>query len=379
MEFEIPRDIFVEALQLTQGVVERRNTLPILANVLIEVEKDSVTVQATDGEIGIRKVCEIRAGGSGSLTVNARKLYEIARQAPGETVRLKTLDNHQVEIVSGRSRFRLNGMDPKEFPSVPGLAAGEEKGGVAIQLSPEMFDEMVGRTLFAVSTDETRYNLSGVFAEGHEGKLRMVATDGHRLAMIDRSTGGKLPKKGVILPRKGLSEAKKLVDGNGDGGPVTLKIDTSIAKVACGSAELFMRLIEGEFPDYNQVIPEAGPVAVELDRNDVLATLRRVSLLSSERSKGVRLTLREGQLEVRANNPDLGEAAEEVEAQYQGDELSIGFNARYLIDVLTVVPEGERIELRVTDDVSPGVLRVGSDEDYTYVVMPMRLEPSSQG
>ncbi|MGH7818758.1 MAG: DNA polymerase III subunit beta, partial [Candidatus Binatia bacterium] len=200
MEFEIKRAEFLEGLRLTQGVVERRNTLPILSNVLIELSGEhGISVLATDLDIGVRRLCEATVKGSGSITVNARKLFELVKEIEGESVRVRSLDNHRVEISSGKKRSNLVGLDPKEFPSVPGLSGKPGKGASELKTNASLLGSMIESTLFAVSLDETRINLSGVYMENHDGSLRMVATDGHRLALVDRKVeSGRVPDKGVI-------------------------------------------------------------------------------------------------------------------------------------------------------------------------------------
>jgi DNA polymerase-3 subunit beta len=373
MEFEIDRSEFLEGLRLTQGVVERRNTLPILSNVLIEPAEHGVSILATDLDIGIRRSCAAKVKSSGSITVNARRLFELVKELQGETIRLKSHENHRVEIVSGKARFHLVGLDPKEFPSIPGLSGKPGKGASELRANAAMLGSMIEGTLFAVSLDETRINLSGVYLENHQGALRMVATDGHRLALIDRAVDGKVPEKGVILPRKGLLEAKKLLESGDEDALVLLSIEGAIAKLSRGRAELFMRLVEGEFPDYRQVIPKQNKATIGLPRADFQHALSCASVLSSERAKGVRITLKPGALEVQASNPDVGDGTYETEISYSGDELSIGFNGRYLIEALAAMHDGDRVEFMATDDVSPGVLRPEGDESYCYVVMPMRL------
>jgi DNA polymerase III subunit beta len=211
MEFEIPRSTFADALSLTQGVVERRNTLPILSNVLIESADSSISLLATDLDVGIRLSCPANVKGAGAATVSARTLFDATTRAGADTIRLRTLDSGSVEISSGRFKSRLPGLDPKEFPPVPGLTTKVPKAEGGMLAPASLWVEMIEATLFAVSLDETRFNLSGVYAESCEGSLRMVATDGHRLALIDRTVEGELPKKGVILPRKGLAEVKKVL------------------------------------------------------------------------------------------------------------------------------------------------------------------------
>jgi len=374
MEFEIQRVEFLEGLRLTQGVVEKRNTLPILSNTLIEAIEGGVSILATDLDIGVRRTCAAKVKGSGAITVNARKLFELIKEMKGDTVRVRGLDNHRVEVLNGKTRINLVGLDPKEYPSIPGLTGKPAKGATEVKTNAELLGAMIESTLFAVSLDETRINLSGVYLENHQESLRMVATDGHRLAMIDRTINGKVPDKGVILPRKGLVEAKKLLESaDGAEDTVTLWIDGPIARISHGRAELFMRLIDGEFPDYRQVIPKSSKATVTLAREEFLRALGCMSVLSTERAKGVRITLKSGTLEVQASNPDSGDGVDEIEVGYTGDELSIGFNGRYLIEALVAMGEGDKVEFMASDDVSPGVLRPEGDDRYCYVVMPMRL------
>jgi len=372
MDLRVEKNELQQGLYLTQGVVEKRNTLPILANVLIDSTGSEVVLTATDLEVGIRKTCRGKVARPGSITVNARKLYEIVRELPADELTLRSGEGGWVEVVGGKSRYRMVSMDPKEFPSIPASTPIAKKGGVVMTLAAPVLSEMIEKTLFAVSTDETRLSLGGVFAETVEkGRIRMVATDGHRLSLIERGVPGVELRPGVILPRKGLVEAKRLLEEGGE--DVTFSISGNLARIERAGVELFMRLIEGEFPDYRQVIPKESKRRVRVDREPLFGALRRVSILSSERSRGVKLRLQPGILEVLTTNPDIGEAAEEMEVDYGGDEFAIGFNARYLLDVLNVAGGTGSVEIGLTDDVSPGILRLEEDEGYSYVVMPMRL------
>lgn len=368
MEFKAKRGDFLATLYWAQGIVERRNTMPILANVLIESSKGSVRLTATDLEVGVRGRFEGEVAQEGAITANAKKLYEIVREAPEETLRLKRLENDWVEIKSGKSVFKIVGMEAREFPQFPNF----EKEMLSA-VPAKLMREMIERTIFSVSTDETRYSLNGVFIEEAEsGKVRMVATDGHRLALIERQIGALGLEKGAILPRKGLTEVRKLLEGSEDG-LVSIGFKENMGLVVREDVELFMRLIEGDFPDYNKVVPKDNPEVVKIDKDDLLHALRRVSIISSERYKGIKMELKEGRLAISANNPDLGEAVEEIEVDYQGKPLTVGFNARYLLDVLGVLEAGGEVEVSFKDALSPSLLRKGGDEGYLYVIMPMRL------
>ncbi len=371
MDLRVEKSDFLQGLYLTQGVVEKRNTLPILANVLIETTGSDIQLTATDLEIGVRRSCKGKVAQAGSITLNARKLYEIVRELPSEEVVLRS-GSGGVEITGGRARYRMLSIDPKDFPSIPAATPAAKRGTVVMQLTSDALGEMIEKTLFAVSTDETRLSLGGVFIESIEkNQVRMVATDGHRLALIEREVAGVEIRPGVILPRKGLVEAKRLLEGGE--GEISFSIGGNLARIERAGVELFMRLIEGEFPDYRQVIPKESKRHVRVSSEDLLGALRRVSILSSERARGVKLRIQSGVLEVATTNPDIGEAREELEADYAGDEFAIGFNARYLLDVLSLGGVVGTVEIGLTDEVSPGILRMQEDESYSYVVMPMRL------
>jgi DNA polymerase III subunit beta len=371
MEFSIKREELVRSLYLVQGVVERRNTQPILAHVLIEPTDGGIALVATDMEVGLRCRLAATTRKGGTTTVNARKLYEIAREVTADELTLRTSTEGWVEVMAGRSRFKVVSFPPKDFPELPlGPGVG---GGIQIRVAAGTLREMIDKTLFAVSTDETRFNLSGVFVETVEGGLlRMVATDGHRMAMIDRAVADAKIPRGVIMSRKGLAEVRKLLDETGEA-ELTLVVAEKDVRVHTPSIAFFMRLIEGEFPDYKQVIPSATRVRAQVARDDLLAALRRTSLMASERSHGVKLHLQSGTLELSASNPDAGEASEDLEVAYTGEPLIIGFNGKYLIEVLNAHTAGDTVEVGLTDEVGPGVIRGSQDPSYTYVLMPMRL------
>jgi len=368
MEIKAKRGDLLATLYWTQSIVERRNTMPILANVLIEAQKGEIHLTATDLEVGVRGQVEGEVVKEGTVTIGAKKLYEIVREVASDQVQLKRQENDWVEIHSGKSLFKIVGLDAKEFPQFPKFDSKWLSNTPAT-----MMREMIERTIFSVSTDETRYSLNGVFIEQTgDGKVRMVATDGHRLAFEERTVGSLGLSKGVILPRKGLAEMKKLLE-TGDDGVVSLGFRENLGLVTKDKVELFMRLIDGDFPDYTKVIPKGNPNVARLDHDELLQALRRVSILSSERYKGIRMEFTNGKVCISANNPDLGEAAEDVEAEYKGKPISIGFNARYVIDVLSVLTGDGEIEIELKDELSPSVIRKSGVEGYLYVLMPMRL------
>jgi DNA polymerase-3 subunit beta len=361
MELTIRVPELLRALQRVQGIVEKKTTMPILANALLKSKgKDAVTVSATDLEIGITADYEAKVPKAGAMTLGAKALYDIVRSLPEQTVTLKQAANQWVEITCGKVKYRVVGMAAESFPTLPKF---EDVPFFAIE--PKIFKEMIDKTLYAVSNDETRYNLTGVYCEPVVGSpgLRMVATDGHRLSVIERPTNAApTMKEGVIIPRKGLVELRKLLD-DGEGEARLGFVENSAVFEKAGLS-LTMRLVDGRFPDYQQVIPTASSRRVRLARHSFLDGLKRTSLLSPDKAQGVRLDLASGVLALSANNPDLGEAREELDVDYDGEPLKIGFNFRYVMDVLSVLSE-ERIELELTDELSP--------EGYRAVIMPMRI------
>lgn len=371
MNVTVDRESLVRALARAQGVVDKRHALAMLTNVLLEADERSLSVVATDLEVSLRQTIAAKVKKAGRVATSARTLFEVVRESSAEEITLKALENQWLEVVYGKSKFKLTGVDPDEHPGMPQSAAAGTKSGT-IEIASSDLAEMVRKTVFAVSIDDTRSNLSGVFLTkgAKKSTLRMVATDGHRLAVIDRTVGGAGLPDGSILPRKGLAELGKILGESTD--KVTLTVAGSECVATLGDSVLSMRLVEGKFPDYQKVIPEESTRIVRVQRDALLQPLRRVSIMSSERARSVRLCADRGKLEVSASNPDMGEATEEVPVDYRGEKLEVGFNAKYLIDVLNVLPEGSDIELGLSDELSPGVVR-GGDAGYTYVVMPLRI------
>ncbi len=374
MECLVEKEDLLRCLYLVQGVVEKRSSLPILAHVLIESAEGIVSLGATDLEVGIRQQCKSTVKKNGAVTTDARKLYEIIRELPPERVSLRATGNGWLDVSSGKSRFRLASLDPKEFPAViPTEQAGTPPPATA-SLSAKTLREMVEKTLFAASPDETRLQLSGVYLEAQkEGKLRMVASDGHRLSLIERETAIPEPTAWprAILPRKGLIEARKLLEKSE--GDVTLALKGTTAILKKDTTELSMRLVEGEFPDYKQIIPTDKKHTITFSREDFLGALRRLLVLTTERSRGIKLQTEKERMEISVNTPDVGEGVEEIGVAHEGESITIGFNGRYLIEALTVMEEGQKVVLYLKDEVSPGLLQAEEDKDFSYVIMPMRI------
>lgn len=369
MRFTVAKDTFLEALQKVQNVVEKKNTVQILSNVLLSSDKESLSLTATDLEVGINVSLPIEKGSDGRVAVSAKSLLEIVKELPNKPVTLSKKENNWVEISCQKTTFNLVGLGADEFPPLPSF---EDKEYLTV--SSASAREMIDKTLFAVSTDETRYHLNGVFFETVENNLmRMVSTDGHRLAFIDKElflSGGDQFKRGIIIPKKGLAELRRLLDAKAES--FSLALDKGNLLVKLDNTLLFVRLIEGDYPDYEQVIPKKNDKQLTVDREEFLGCLRRVSLLANEKSRGVKLSLKENLVTITSSNPDLGDAKEELDVQYNFDPVEIGFNARYIIECLSIL-ESDKVTFDLNDKLSPGLLRPVGRSDYTYIVMPMRI------
>ena len=372
MQFKIEKETFLKALGRVQGIVEKRNTIPILSNVLIETTAKEICLTATDLEVGIRSAYPATVFSPGKVTVSAKKIHEIIKELPEQDITFTAKDNCWIEIRCGKSLFNIVGLAADDFPCFP--YPTQEN---FLSLNSQLLKEMIEKTSFSISNDESKFNLNGIFFKTLEDNgrqlLRLVATDGHRLAMIQRPlAGGPVAElsRGVIFPRKGINELKKIAEeGESD---ILLGFRDNNAIVKKNQTVVVMRLVDGDFPDYNRVIPKANDLEVLLSSDAFFHTLRRMAILSSEKSRGVKIQLRPGSMEISSSNPELGDAREDLDVGYEGPELSIGFNARYLLDILQVMDE-KQTRLMVKDHLSPGLLTPAADQDFMAVVMPMRL------
>ncbi|MFT5442905.1 MAG: DNA polymerase-3 subunit beta [Myxococcota bacterium] len=375
MKLSINKGELLTGLSRLQGIVEKRNSMPILANVLISAtvkgkEPEQLQLAATDLEVGIQSSHEAKVTTAGGVTVSAKKLFEIIRALPDEDIHLEATANSYLNIKCARSNFTLAGTTTEEYPTLPSFTPEKTARVQAAVLSV-----MIERTMYAASVDETRYNLNGVYLEALDepGRIRMVATDGHRLASVDRTlTDDTLNlASGVIIPRKGLGELKKLVDED-DANEIDIAFEGNNGLARKGRVTLVMRLIEGEFPNYSQVLPSKIERTVVLPAEDLSRALRRVALLSSERSKAVKLEFTDGKLTISSSNPDLGDASEELDIDFAGDDITIGFNAKYLMDALSTL-KAKEVRFGLQNELAPAQFVPTDDEDTLAVVMPMRV------
>jgi DNA polymerase-3 subunit beta len=373
MKLTISKSELQKGLTRIQSIVEKRNTMPILANVLLDATEKkgkTLTLAATDLEVGIRGSHPADIKTAGKATVSAKKFYEIVRELPDEPILIEVTANAYLQIRCDRAQFVLAGNAAEEYPTLPSFNSSKTTPVQAIFLSA-----MIEQTMYAASVDETRYNLNGVYFEqlADSDKTRMVATDGHRLALVDRVLGAKLDglKSGVIIPRKGLAELKRLLDEE-DSNEIQLGFEGNSLLVQKDNATLVMRLIEGEFPNYHQVIPRETTINLTVSVESLSRALRRVALFSAERSRAVKFELSDGRLRLSSNNPDLGDAQDELDVDYAGESLTVAFNAKYLADALHSV-KAKEVRLGFKDATSPARLTAAGDDDALAVVMPMRV------
>lgn len=364
MEVVIDRDAFLKGLQMVQNIVEPRQTLPILANVLLEAEGESVRMTATDLEVGARVSVPAKVGGKGAITVSARKLAEIVKELAAAAVALKVTENVTVSLRCGGATYRLVGLAPDDFPPV--VPASPQSW---VTLEAKILREMLTQTSFAVSHDETRYALNGVLFAFQGKDVRMVATDGHRLAFSTRSLGQAIPSATGIVPRKAVTEIMRVL---GAGEEVQIAITENQFVLQMPNFVMTARLIEGQFPNYDAVIPRTLPGRLAAPRSSLTAALRRVAVMAEERNKPVKLALSPGSLKVTASSQELGEAEEILEVEYAGEEMVLGFNSRYLLEAMAALDK-DQVMFEIKDAQSPGVIKSVEDEGYCCVIMPMRI------
>lgn len=372
MKVTVERAALLKALGHVHRVVERRNTIPILSNVLLRADDGGLRLKATDLDMEVTESVAADVAQAGATTVPAHVIYDIVRKLPdGAQVSLETAgDTGQMQLRSGRSRFMLQALSEGDFPD---LAAGDMP--FTFVLPAADLKRLIEKTQFAISTEETRYYLNGIYlhtieVEG-EMKLRAVATDGHRLARMELpAPAGSAGMPGLIVPRKAVAEIQKLVDDGGE--EIRIELSTAKIRLTFGGVVLTSKLIDGTFPDYQRVIPTGNDKSLTVERADFAKAVDRVSTISSERGRAVKLALSEGRLTLSVNNPDSGNAVEELDVDYDATPLDVGFNARYLLDI-TGQLDGDTALFKLADPGSPTVIQDREGASTLYVLMPMRV------
>jgi DNA polymerase-3 subunit beta len=377
MEMVVRKTDLLRELQLFQGIVERKNTIPILANVLIEASDGEVKLLATDLEVGLRSRCDASVAKRGSLTLPAKKLYEIIKALPETDVRIEE-DKNGVKVAADRFDSRMQTLPREDFPTLP-----ESTGVANATLARDVLRQMVGKTQFAITGEDTRYFLNGALFILRPDSMSLVSTDGHRLALVTvpresvkakdkSSTDAKDEEVRVILPRKTLLELGRLLsEGEGE---ILYERGENHLFFSIGGRLLISRMIDGQFPAFERVIPKSNDKRVEFDRDRLTSAVRRVALLSNERSRAVKFLMDKGKVEIASSSPEFGEAKEVLMVDYTDAPVTICFNAQYVLDFLGVV-ETDSVALEFKDEMSQAVMKpIGAEGyDYTYVIMPMRV------
>ncbi len=375
MNFKIDKKEFLKGLSLIQSIAGRKTTLPILTHILLEWDKQSVFLTGTDLETGIREELIASSDQNGKASVSAKKLYEIVRELPDQTIHIHKKENHWITIQCGKSIFNLAGMDPDEFPSLPTF---QEKNFSKLPI--QLLREMIEKTVFAASNEESRYHLNGVLfiqiRQGEREFLRLVATDGHRLSMVEgESPNIRGIEKGVILPKKGVLELRKMMGDRESHEEIEIYFNTTHGFFKLGKSLMVIRLIEGEFPEYEEVIPKMNDKRLILERDNILSCLKRISTMTTEKGEGVKLSINKNLLEVTSFHQDYGDAKEEVDILYNETPFQIGFNVRYLMEALHSM-DTQEVLMELKDEGSPGMIKPSTFTTVTNqlcIIMPMRI------
>ncbi len=365
MEFTIGKNDFLVALRHAQSIADKKSTMPMLHNVLLRTSgKKALFIAATDLNVSVSAETQSQNKKEGGLTVSAKALHDIVANLPGETVSLARAENNWAEIKAGSVSYRLVGMPDRDFPKIP-----DHREVTFAEVDAGILRDMLEKTLFSVCNDETRFHLNGILFESDGKRARMVSTDGHRLSKVERDLPGcPTLSAGVIIPKKGALELRKALDG---AAVCKLAVKTPNLFVQSGDLCLAIKLIDSQFPPYQQVIPAANDKVATVQRGPLLDALKRSQLMASD-TRGVKLAIHENVLALAGDNPDVGEVREEIEARYEGGEVSIGCNPKYVIELLAQMKEAP-IQLALAAELDPVLIRAESDPDYVGVIMPMRL------
>ena len=365
MKLSAARDVLLKPLQAVIGVVERRQTMPILSNVLLVAKNGQLSVTATDLEVELVAETDVDVESGGEITVSGRKLLDICRALPESAVVSVSVSGEKLHVRSGRSKFALATLPAAEFPTVEEIKASQ-----TITVEQAVMSRLIEKTHFSMAQQDVRYYLNGMLLETGGKHLRTVATDGHRLALSQAELdGAELQEQQVIVPRKGVLELQRLLSGEGS---VDIVLGANHVRVQLEGIRFTSKLIDGRFPEYDRVIPQDSSNELSADREVLKGALQRTAILSNEKYRGIRLIIRDNGVVLQAHNPEQEEAEEELEVSYGGEDIEIGFNVNYLLDALGAV-ESDEVALSVVDSNSSCLIREPGNDDCKFVVMPMRL------
>jgi DNA polymerase III subunit beta len=365
MEFRIHKNEFARGLRLAASIADRKSTMPMLANVLLRVQsKSKLLCAATDLNVSLSAELKISGGDEGGITVGAKALHDIVANLPGDEVSIRKIENNWAEIKAGKVSYRIVGVPDRDFPKVP-----DHREAPFGDVDAGTLREMIDRTLFSVCNDETRFHLNGVLFESTGTTARMVSTDGHRLSKVDRNLSG-APKlsAGIIIPKKGLLEIKKILDG---AGTCKFAVKTPHVFFSVEDLVLAVKLIDAQFPPYEQVIPKDHKRTAIIDRGLLADAVKRAQLMSNE-ARGVKLAFATDHITIASDNPDVGEVREDIDADYKGEAMTIGFNPKYMIELLAQM-HSDQVAIDLGGELDPGLVRPLTGDDYLGVIMPMRI------
>lgn len=373
MEFNVNRDVFLDGLQKTLSIVERRTTIPILNNVLIRAGKEGdLGVIATNREIGLVARYEAEVKTPGEITLSARKLYEMVREIQGDIIQIRMNDQNWVNVSCGKVSYRIPGISADDYPKVE-----SDEMQTFYQVGSGLLIDMIEKTFFAMSQEEMRINLNGIFMEVEKGetgyRMRMVATDGHRLSLVDKDVGAQNfleMEKGIIVPRRGVGEMRKLLEQDDE--PVEVGVDKGVILLKKKNTFLKISLIDADYPDYRRVITMDKGNGVELERDPFLHALRRMAVMATDKYNGVRIRVSGDRMQLNSTNPDVGEANDEVDIVPQDKEMEVVYNVRYLIDAVDIIDE-EKLVFEMREGLKPGTIRPASKENYLCIIMPLKV------
>ena len=365
MEIKISKNELLKGIQRTQSITTKSTTLPILTYILLNANKGSLDIIGTDLEVGIKGSYQCSVVKDGSVVALSRKLYEIIREMPEKDITMKLMENYWLKITCGSINYQIAGLNPDEFPKFPDVESSNKdkiKSGILLN--------MLKKTSYAICDDDSRYNLTGLFWEFKDKSMKMVATDGHRLAKAEDNSLTKSVNLKIIIPKKGVYELRKVLEEGDDDISFWIKENHVIFKK--DNLYLVIRLLQTDFPEYEKVIPKKSSKFLTANRNELKESLKRVSLMSSEKSRAIKMVIKKNEITLNSSDPEIGQASDVIPVKYDEDEIIIGFNAKYFLDILDAM-EDEELVLELNDPLSPCVIRGVKDQNYMCVLMPMRV------